>query len=206
MIDIVDQLEAIHRRVSRGATEAGDTVAVLVKRTCEAAVEDVWDAVTDPERLRRWFLPVSGDLQVGGKYQLEGNAGGEILVCEAPRLLRVTFGGETSIVELRLAPLDDERTELELEHTVPIEMAGSGAGALYVGPGWDLALFAIGQYCVGVVAENPVEAGNSPEGQELARRSVLAWQAVVEESGAATPEQIAAAMEMAMAQFAPEGP
>jgi uncharacterized protein YndB with AHSA1/START domain len=202
MIDIVDELEAIHRRVTAGE----DTVAVLLKRTCDAAVEDVWDAVTDPERLRRWFLPVSGDLQVGGKYQLEGNAGGEILVCDAPRLLRVTFGGETSIVELRLAPLDEERTALELEHTVPIEMAGSGAGALYVGPGWDLALFAIGQYCAGVVAENPVEAGNSPEGRELARRSVLAWQAVVEESGTATPDEITAALEMSMAQFAPEGP
>ena len=203
MIDIAVQLKAIGRKVGRSTTTSGETVSVLVERTCEAGVADVWDAITDPERLRRWFLPVSGDLQVGGQFQLEGNAGGEILACEAPRLLRVTFGGETSIVELRLAPLDDERTALELEHTVPIEMAGSGAGALYVGPGWDLALFAIGQYCVGVVADNPVEAGNSPEGIELARQSVLAWRTVVEESGTATPDEIAAAAEVSMAQFAP---
>jgi uncharacterized protein YndB with AHSA1/START domain len=203
MIDIADELKAIGRKVERSTTTSGETVSVLVERTCEADLADVWDAIADPERLRRWFLPVSGDLQVGGQFQLEGNAGGEILACEAPRLLRVTFGGETSIVELRLAPLDDERTALELEHTVPIEMAGSGAGALYVGPGWDLTLFALGQYCLGVVADNPVEAGNSPEGTELGRQSVLAWRAVVEESGTATPDEIAAAAEMAMAQFAP---
>jgi uncharacterized protein YndB with AHSA1/START domain len=206
MIDIADQLEAIHRYVSRGGTASGETVAVLLKRTCDAPVEDVWDAVTDPERLRRWFLPVSGELKVGGQFQLEGNAGGEILVCEAPSLLRVTFGGETSIVELRLAPLDEERTALELEHTVPIEMAQSGAGALYVGPGWDLTLLALGLYAVGVVAEDPVAAGNSPEGIDFARRSVLAWQKVVEESGTATQEDIEAALAVSMAQFAPGEP
>jgi uncharacterized protein YndB with AHSA1/START domain len=203
MIDIADELAAIGRRVTRGTTLSGETVSVQVERTCDASVEDVWDAVTDPDRLRRWFLPVSGDLRVGGTFQLEGNAGGDILACEAPRLLRVTFGGETSVVELRLAPLDGERTALELEHTVPIELAGSGAGALYVGPGWDLALFALGQYAVGVVAEDPLAAAETPEGKELAHRSVLAWREVVETSGTATPEEIAAASEVSLAQFAP---
>jgi uncharacterized protein YndB with AHSA1/START domain len=203
MIDIADELAAIGRKVTRGTTTSGETVSVLLERTCEAAVEDVWDAVTDPDRLRRWFLPVSGDLRVGGRFQLEGNAGGEILACEAPRLLRVTFGSETSIVELRLAPLAEERTGLELEHTVPVELAGSGAGALYVGPGWDLALLALGNYVVGVVAEDPIAAGATPEGLEFAHRSVLAWREVVEASGTATPEEIAAATEVSLAQFAP---
>lgn len=74
-------------------------------------------------------------LRAGGTFQTEGNAGGEIPRCEAPRLLRVTWGGETSVVELRLAPTGDIATTLELDHTVLIEMAGSGAGALFVGPG-----------------------------------------------------------------------
>jgi uncharacterized protein YndB with AHSA1/START domain len=204
MIEIADELRAIGRRVGRNTTPSGETVAVLVERTCDATIEDVWDAVTDPDRLRRWFLPVSGELKVGGSFQLEGNAGGEILACEAPRLLRVTFGGETSIVELRLAPLAGEKTALELEHTVPIEIAQSGAGALYVGPGWDLALFALGKYVVGIVAEDPVAAGNSPEGKQLAHESVLAWQAVVTDSGTATADEIAAAMEVSLAQFAPD--
>ena len=48
----------------------------------------MWDACTDPERIGRWFLPVSGDLRLGGRYQLEGNAGGEILRCEPPTCSR----------------------------------------------------------------------------------------------------------------------
>lgn len=38
----------------------------------------MWDACTDPERIPRWFLPISGDLRLNGRYQLEGNAGGAI--------------------------------------------------------------------------------------------------------------------------------
>ena len=57
-----------------------------------APIEDVWDACTTAERIGRWLMPVSGDLRrLGGKYQLEGNAGGEIVSCEPPRLLRVTW-------------------------------------------------------------------------------------------------------------------
>ncbi|OLT16097.1 ATPase [Pseudonocardia sp. CNS-139] len=203
MIEIAEEIRAIGRRVGRVAAESGETVSVTLERTCDAAVEDVWDAITDPERLRRWFLPVSGDLREGGTFQTEGNAGGEILVCDAPKLLRVTWGGETSVVELRLSPLGDEQTALELQHTVPIEIAQSGAGALYVGPGWDLTLFALGRYAVGVVADDPLAAGGSPEGIELARQSVLAWKATVEESGTATADEVNAGVEVAMAQFAP---
>jgi len=137
MFDIAEQLKAIQRNVSRGPIEGGEGVTVLLTREYEAAVADVWDAMTDPERIRRWFYPVQGDLRAGGKFQLEGNAGGDILRCEPPRLLRLTFGGPASQVELRLSGDGAERTRLELEHTVPIEMAQSGAGALYVGPGWD---------------------------------------------------------------------
>jgi uncharacterized protein YndB with AHSA1/START domain len=204
MIEIAEQLEAIQRTVSRGPSEGGEGVTVLLGRVYDGAVEDVWAALTDPERIRRWFYPVSGDLRAGGKFQLEGNAGGDILACEPPRLLRLTFGGPLSLVELRLSPDGAERTRLELEHTVPIEMARSGAGALYVGPGWDGAFLALALFLQGVVAEDPVAAANSPEAREFTLRSVHTWVSVVEASGTAGPEDIAAAKEMSLAQFAPE--
>jgi uncharacterized protein YndB with AHSA1/START domain len=204
MIDIAEQLEAIERTVSRGPIEGGEGVTVLLGRVYDGTVEDVWAALTDPERIRRWFYPVSGDLRAGGKFQLEGNAGGDILACEPPRLLRLTFGGPLSLVELRLSPDGAERTRLELEHTVPIEMARSGAGALYVGPGWDGAFLALALFLQGVVAEDPVAAANSPEAREFTLRSVHTWVSVVEASGTAGPEDIAAAKEMSLAQFALE--
>jgi hypothetical protein len=160
--------------------------------------------VTDPDRVKRWFLPVSGDLRVGGAFQLEGNAGGEILICDRPRLLKVTFGGPASLVELRLSAQGGDSTVLELEHTVPMEMAGSAAGALYVGPGWDGMLLALGLFLDGEVADDPVAAANSPQGQEFSRESVHAWVSVIESSGTASTDEIAAATAASLAQFAPD--
>ena len=205
-IDIASQVNAIHRQVEQqpAADGAGELVAVLLRRGYDTPIGEVWDAVTQPDRIKRWFMPISGELRVGGSFQLEGNAGGEILACEPPRLLRASFGGPTSIVELRLTPHGDRQTLLELEHTVPIEMAQSGAGALYVGPGWDGALLGLGLFLGGEAIGDPVAAANSPQAQEFSRQSVSAWAAVVEYSGTATAEQLASATEISLAQFAPD--
>lgn len=204
MIDIASQLEAIHREVGKRPVNGSEVIGVLLRRSYPAPIDDVWDAVTDPDRVKRWFLPLSGDLRTGGSFQLEGNAAGDILECAPPRLLKVTFGGPTSLVELRLSPDGDNDTVFELEHTVPIEMAGSGAGALYVGPGWDGALMALDLFLHGEVAADPVAAANSLEALAFSEQSVHAWTAVVEFSGTATTDEIAAATEASLAQFAPD--
>jgi uncharacterized protein YndB with AHSA1/START domain len=204
MIDIASHLKAIHREVGSRPTESAEVVCVSLRRSFNSPIGDVWDALTNPERMQRWFLPISGDLRVGGTFQLEGNAGGDVLQCEPPRLLRVTFGGPTSLVELRLSSAGESETVLELEHTVPIEMAGSGAGALYVGPGWDGAFMALGLFLDGVVSDDPVAAANSPQGQEFSRQSVHAWATAIESSGTASMNEIVAATEASLAQFAPD--
>jgi uncharacterized protein YndB with AHSA1/START domain len=204
VIDIVNELSAIHRDVARRPAGDGELVSVVLRREYPSPVDDVWEAITDPERLSRWMMPVSGDFQVGGNFQFEGNAGGEILHCEPPSLLRVTFGGETSIVEVRLSA-GSAGTALVLEHTVPIEIAGSGAGALFVGPGWDGALLGLGLYLRGEVADDPVEAAKSPEAIEYSRGSVTRWADAIRASGTATEEEVAGATEATLAHFAPAG-
>jgi uncharacterized protein YndB with AHSA1/START domain len=204
VIDIPAQIEVIDRTVSRTPRgDGGENVTVLARRRYAADPDDTWNALTDPARVARWFMPVSGDLRVGGSFQLEGNAGGDILECDRPNRFRVTFGGETSILEIRLSPDGEGATMLELEHTVPIEMAQSGAGALWVGPGWDGGLMALGLYLDGVVIDDPVAAASSPEALAFSERSVREWAAAVEASGTATPEQLAEAVAISMAQFAP---
>jgi uncharacterized protein YndB with AHSA1/START domain len=71
-------------------------------------------------RISRWFLPISGDLRLCGRFQLEGNAGGEITDCEPPRRLAVTweFGGHMILVTVDLAPAGEAATELRLRHAV----------------------------------------------------------------------------------------
>lgn len=203
-INIPGEIGAIGREVAHlpADEEATERVSVSLRRTYDAPIEDVWDAVTDPERMQRWFMPLSGELRVGGTFQLEGNAGGTILACEPPRLLRVTFGGPTSIVELRLTESDDA-TLLELHHNVPIEIAQSGAGALWVGPGWDGAFMGLGLYLAGDVIDDPVAAASSPEVQAFSEQSVHAWAAAVKDSGTASADQLTQATAVSLAQFAP---
>ena len=204
MIDITNQIDAIHREVSRRQGADGEEVAVVIRRTYDAPNQDVWGALTEPERIKRWFYPVTGDLEVGGRFQTEGNADGEILRCEPPRLLKVTYGGPTSVVELRLAPEGEDRTMLELEHTVPIEIAQSGAGSLFVAPGWEAGFIALDLYLRGEIGDDPAAAATSPEGLEMSKQSVDSWVSVVRASGTATSDEIAAATQMALMQFAPD--
>src|SRR5215216_3248253 len=95
MSEITALVDAVTRSVASVEHDGRPAKVVEARRTYSAAIDDVWDACTNPERLPRWFLPVSGDFQVGGRYQFEGNAGGVIERCDEPSLLAVTweYGG-----------------------------------------------------------------------------------------------------------------
>jgi uncharacterized protein YndB with AHSA1/START domain len=200
-MDLFSELDAIHRQVDLDDVD-GDTVRVLLRRRYPTEPADLWSALTEPERVARWFMPLQGDLREGGNFRLEGNASGDILTCTPPQLLRVTFGHETSVVELRLQA-DGDETVLELEHTVPLAMAGSAAGALFVGPGWDGAVTGLALHVRGEAIGDPVEMASSPEVIELNRLSIDRWVAVTRASGAATAEEIEAGRQAALAQFVP---
>jgi uncharacterized protein YndB with AHSA1/START domain len=114
----------------------------VLRRTYDAPIEDVWDACSDPDRLKRWFSPVSGDLRLGGRFQIEGNAGGEVLRCEPPRLLAVSwvYGDHPADeVELRLAPAGQAVDHAALEQSpevcrfVGLSSAAWGAELRYAG-------------------------------------------------------------------------
>ncbi|MEU9052705.1 SRPBCC family protein [Streptomyces sp. NPDC048384] len=191
MSEIVDELNRLHRQVGARQVETGEARTVLLRRTYEAELADVWDAVTSPERISRWFLPVSGEFKVGGRYQLEGNAGGEILECEEPSRLRVSwlYGPDPgfSEVEVRLTPEGEERTVLELEHVavVPDEFWDQfGPGA--VGVGWDLGLLGLAMHLAGGgMSKEESEAWQlSDEGKTYATRSGELWGEAYTASGA----------------------
>lgn len=205
MSDIVDQINAVHRVVS-GSGDAERTV--LLRRNYSAPVEDVWDACTTAERIGRWLMPVTGDLRLGGKYQLQGNAGGEIVRCEPPKLLRVTwvFGDmPPSEVEVRLSPGDSGDTRFELEHSAVVDPAmWSKYGPGAVGVGWDGALLGLYLHLTdpGAVPEDPIAWSQTPEAREFMTRSSEAWGAAYQASGA-SEEQAASAVAETTAFYAP---
>jgi uncharacterized protein YndB with AHSA1/START domain len=197
-LDLHRVIAATSREVRIVPGPDGEDVSVLLRRRYRGSAADVWDTLTRPERLERWLLPVSGELRVGGSFQLTGNAGGDVLACDPPHRLRVTFGGPTSVVEVRLHAAGADVTDLELEHTVPRALAGSGAGALYAGPGWDEALLHLD-----LLLEHHPALPRSPEQDlELGRLSVPAWARAVEASGTATTAEVTEATAVAEAQYA----
>ena len=180
-IDIARQVGAVARVVGTREYEGRPARVVQASRSYSTDVDDLWDALTNAERIPRWFLPISGELKLGGRYQLQGNASGEITGCEPPRSLSVTweYGGQVSWVEVRLTPEGKERTRLDLEHIahVPDEMWDQyGPGA--AGVGWDLAIMGLDLYLTTGTPNDPAEAMawlGSEEGKEFVRRSSEGW-------------------------------
>ncbi|MGP4109952.1 SRPBCC family protein [Streptomyces sp. 4N509B] len=149
-IDVTTQINAVRREVGRRALQAGEARVVTLSQPYEAPVEDVWDACTNPERIPRWFLPVSGELRLGGRYQLEGNAGGTVESCDPPHGFAATweFDDNVSGIALRLGPAElaggRAGTLLRLEHVGPDDDAHwSQFGPGAVGVGWDLTLMGL---------------------------------------------------------------
>src|SRR5258705_11980121 len=88
----------------RRTIPAGEARVAVFTRTYATTIEDLWAACTNPARLRRWYVPVSGDLRVGGSFQQVNMGSGTIVACEAPNLLRLSLGGGADEIELRLSP------------------------------------------------------------------------------------------------------
>lgn len=181
------------REVRSGERDGLPTKIVVAGRRYPADQADVWDAISNPERLPRWFLPVTGEFRRGGRYQLEGNAGGLIERCEAPELVAVTweFYGAVSWVEVQLTP-DGDGTLLELRHETHIDSHWEQYGPGAVGVGWDLGLLGLAIHLDTGAPVDPKEAARwsaSEEGTAFISRSSDGWtQAAIangEESDAA---------------------
>jgi uncharacterized protein YndB with AHSA1/START domain len=181
MNDIVHQINAVSREVGGRTLGAGEARTTTIARTYDTSVEELWDAVTSPERIPRWFLPVSGDLRLGGRYQLEGNAGGTIERCNPPNGFTATweYGGEVSWIEVRLRPEPGAGARLELEHIAPLSderWTEFGPGA--TGVGWDLAFLGLGWHLESGWSVGAGEGAAwmaSPQGREYTSLSSARW-------------------------------
>jgi len=172
----------VHQFIER-EHEGKPAQVMVAARAYDTSPDDLWDAVTNPERLPRWFAPVEGDLKLGGRYQVQGNAGGTITRCEPPRALDLTweFAGATSWVTVRLEP-QGEATRLTLEHIILTSdtdehWAKYGPGA--VGVGWELSFMGLGLHLAAPDASVDHAAfeawSTGDEGKAFMRASAKAW-------------------------------
>ena len=158
MLDVTEQINAVRRRVGTRVLEAGEARVVTVSQSYDAPLEDVWDACTNAERIPRWFVPVSGELRLGGRYQIEGNASGTVERCDPPKSFAATweYGGEISWIEVRLTEEADGRTRFEIEHIAHVDdERGTEFGPGAVGVGWDMTLKGLSDHLSSGAALDP---------------------------------------------------
>ena len=118
-------------------------LTLFVTRTFHASIDDVWAAITDPDRLERWLGTWQGDPSSGSvrfRMGFEGEGASdedmEIRECDPPRTLKVT-----SNVGPYLWYLDVDLSEEDGVTTLAFSQPGlDHDDALSVGPGWEYYL------------------------------------------------------------------
>ena len=188
MVDVQNQLDAVSCEIASEDIDGYPARVQTLAQTYPSPIDDVWDAVTSVARIARWFQPITGDLRLGGRYQIEGNAGGEIQECAPPAdgsaRFKATweYGGGVTWLTVRLTAEGDGATRFELEHVartddVPAEfwdVYGPGA----TGVGWDGGLLGLGLHLTGGDGPSPEEAeawAFTDEGRAFYRGAADAW-------------------------------
>jgi uncharacterized protein YndB with AHSA1/START domain len=145
-VDVEHQIKAVQRNIGTKTIETGEAHVLTISQSYDTDPADLWDAVTSVERIPRWFLPISGDLKLGGTYQLEGHAGGTILTCDPPKNFTATweYGGNVSWIDVTISSDGPNGARLVLDHIAHVDdemWQQFGPGA--VGMGWDSMLLGL---------------------------------------------------------------
>ena len=101
-------------------------------------IDDLWSALTDPQRLARWYGEVEGDLRPGGEYRFRlyasGSEGtGRVEACEPSQRLLLTIKDpdepDEGVIEVTLAADGDQTILVWEERGMPLDLlAAYGAG------------------------------------------------------------------------------
>ncbi|HEY1530953.1 MAG TPA: SRPBCC family protein [Galbitalea sp.] len=137
-------------RVLGSLRESDGRAVIHVEDTYPTDIDDLWSAVSTPERLKRWIATIEGDTSVGGTFSASFTSGwdgsGRVDVCDAPhRLVVTTFDNkETTVMEAILTPVESGTHLVIEERGILLE------DAPYHGAGWqahieDLALYVAGK-------------------------------------------------------------
>jgi uncharacterized protein YndB with AHSA1/START domain len=145
-VDVDYQINAVQRKFGTRTIDTGEAYVATISQAYDTDQDDLWDAVTNIERIPRWLMPITGDLTVGGSYQLQGNANGTVLTCDPPKNFTATweYGGNTSWIDVSVSSVGPDRARLVIEHIAHVDDETSrqfGPGA--VGMGWDSMLLGL---------------------------------------------------------------
>lgn len=147
-MDFTEAFGATFREVGESRRDGKMTRIIRASRTYPTSQQDLWSALTEKERICRWFAEVTGDLEAGGRYAIKDNAAGKITTCEPPRNLALTweFSNNVSWVSVTVE-VAKGGARLTLEHEMPTDPRSEVHWAIYgpgaTGVGWDLAFVSL---------------------------------------------------------------
>ena len=180
-------LRAMERAVGYVERDGNSASEVTLSRCYETNVEELWDAVTNGERIPRFFTGISGDLELGGRYQLEGNAGGTVTACEplAHYALTWEFAGDLSWVDVRVAEAGADGARLTLTHTSRLSPFWDQYGPGAAGVGWEMGFLGLAFHLAQPDAPRPDETAfaTSPDGRAFIIGSSQGWAEAAIKSG-----------------------
>ena len=178
-MDFGEAIGASLRDVRSGERDGSMTHIVRVSRKYFTTPADLWSALTDNERLPRWFAKVSGTFSEGGRFSIEGNADGEIVACKPPERLALTweFAGNVSWVTVTIKKAGDGAL-LTVEHEIPTDTKSEahwdqyGPGA--TGVGWELAMMGLDLHVSGG-GTSIIDAGETWAGSAQGKETLRGW-------------------------------
>ena len=125
------------------AHRLADSIDLVLPRTFRAPIDDVWAAITEPERTARWFGPWEGDAAPGRMIRVQMLFEDEepwmdlrVDACEPPRRLAVSSADESGAWRMEVL-LESRGTTTELRLVHHLDSADKIPEA---GPGWEYYL------------------------------------------------------------------
>jgi uncharacterized protein YndB with AHSA1/START domain len=107
----------------------------------DTGIDDLWEALTDPDRLAHWYGEVEGELAQGAEFRvriaLAGERTGKVDACEPPQRLLVTMRDpnpqpgqpEQTVIEARLSAEGAQTRLVWEERGMPVDLLPAyGAG------------------------------------------------------------------------------
>jgi uncharacterized protein YndB with AHSA1/START domain len=133
--DLMSSTSPGGRRVLGSLRSSNGKGVVQMEEHIDAGIDDVWSALTDPQRLAGWLGAIHGDLHVGGafhaRFYASGSEGpGRVDACDPPHRFVVTRSAPLELVIETTLAAQGPQTVLTVEQRgMPLHLLGAyGAG------------------------------------------------------------------------------
>ena len=130
-----------HVSVLGSLRSVDDEGVVRMEDRLDIWIDDLWRALTDPDRLAKWFGEVEGELSEGGEFRvriaLSGERRGRVEACEPLERLQLTMRDpdpqpgqpEQTVIEVRLIAEGAQTRLVWEERGMPVNLLPAyGAG------------------------------------------------------------------------------